>query len=282
MTSGEDTNGDGGNTTPAAGDWDFILLPNNNSTIQWATVRFSKRGVQVKNSSLSDISPHISNSIFNDNKNGVFLDINSAYNITSLIDDNVFTNNEIGITVDQESGKTGTALPVLSGNQFNTNTILPIYLGGSAFPTYENNTFIGFPEPAQRLGIGLGGNFNYSGSLTQVYTDQLNRALPYVVRENLTVVDGVTLTLPEKTVIKFDVKNPTLQVSILGELINAGTAITPTVFTSIRDDTIAGDTNGDGSDFEPIPGDWNRIYFLNKDIVFQYATVRYAFYGGLL
>ncbi len=271
-----DTNGDGGNTLPAPADWNFITLQNSSTTFQWAIVRYG-RGLQIKNSLNADISPYIHHNVFESNLNGIAIDINSSFNVTSLIENNVFTGNSYGFRVSQLPSKTGTALPTLRNNDFNANTTLPIYLAGSAFPTYDNNTFSGYPLPAQRLGIGLGGTFYSNGSLPLVYdTPGGTQLLPYVVLSDMTVADGYTLHLPLDTIVKFDIGK---QLVIRGVLTSDATAGDPTIFTSIRDDTFGGDTNGDGSNLEPKPGDWRQISFINKNIVFQNARVRYAYNG---
>ena len=57
-------------------------------------------------------------------------------------------------------------LPTLTSNKFNNNSILPIYLFSTSYPTYVDNTFSGYIDPADKLGVGLGGEFNGGGTLT--------------------------------------------------------------------------------------------------------------------
>ena len=262
---GGDTNGDGTNTLPAAGNWSAIILTNGNTTFQYAKVLYATKGVQVKNSGVSAIAPSILNNIFQQNKNGIALDINSYANITSLIEGNIFTMNEYGLSASQASGKTGTSFPILRNNTFNTSTLLPIFLGGSAFPSYENNAFSGYPNLDQRLGIGVGGNYTASGTFL-AYNSLNGQMLPYVVVADMTLTDNYTLTLPVNTILKFDLGK---QLTVRGKLVNEGTAIVPAIITSIRDDSVGGDVNGDTTDTEPRPSDWKHISFVNKDIVFQ-------------
>jgi hypothetical protein len=277
---GGDTNGDGGNTVPAPGDWDSIRLVNDNSEFVWSFLKYAYRGLWIQNNGTTDIGPGVHNNVFSENLHGILLDINNSNaNITSLIEDNAFTSNEIGLKTYQNPVYTGTSLPVLRDNSFNTNRTLPIYLQGSAFPTYENNTFIGYLNENQRLGIGLGGNFSYNGTLPQVPAPELGvgATLPYVVfTADMTIADGYTLHLPLNTIIKFNITNPSRKLIIKGALTNETAPGVPTVFTSFRDDAAGGDTNGDGTDLEPQPGDWAGINFVNKNIVFENAEVRYA------
>ena len=48
-------------------------------------------------------------------------------------------------------------------------------------------------------------------------------------------------------------------IRVQGTLIAQGTASSPIVFTSIKDDAYGGDTNGDGSATTPMPGEFKAI-----------------------
>lgn len=81
------------------------------------------------------------------------------------------------------------------------------------------------------------------------------------VTENLTVEDNATLTIEPGAVVKFDAGR-TLTILSGGKLLAKGTLAQPILFTSIKDDRVGGDTNVDGDNTQPAPGDWGWI-FLN-------------------
>jgi hypothetical protein len=59
-----------------------------------------------------------------------------------------------------------------------------------------------------------------------------------------------------------------------------GTSSDPIYFTSLRDDTIGGDTNGDGGGSTPGRGNWRRIEFRDSsddaNSLIEYAEIRYG------
>jgi hypothetical protein len=82
---------------------------------------------------------------------------------------------------------------------------------------------------------------------------------PYIVQDDVTVNEGVTLTIQAGVIIKFQDHYDDLFVN--GRLIANGTAGSPVVFTSLIDDAHGGDTNLDGSATLPGPDQWGAIWF---------------------
>lgn len=96
---------------------------------------------------------------------------------------------------------------------------------------------------------------------------------PYVV-SNLTINTGVTLTVEAGTVVKLTSQG-TVQVN--GKLVLNGTSSSPVVFTSIKDDSFGGDT--DGVDEIPKRGEGGNIIVGNNgEFICDYTKL---LYGGI-
>jgi hypothetical protein len=101
---------------------------------------------------------------------------------------------------------------------------------------------------------------------------------PYVVDGSVSVASGRSLTIEPGVVVKFNGQFGTLWVD--GSLSAVGTPEQRIVFTSIQDDSVAGDTGGDGPTVG-VPGQWYMISFMGGSSGFvQYADVDYGGYGS--
>jgi hypothetical protein len=88
-----------------------------------------------------------------------------------------------------------------------------------------------------------------------------------------------TLVIEPGTIVKFHpVEGPMLSLGGSGTLVADGTASSPIIFTSFKDDEHGGDTNDDGNATTPARKDWFRIYTndLNGSL-FDYCEF---YYGG--
>jgi hypothetical protein len=104
----------------------------------------------------------------------------------------------------------------------------------------------------------------------------------YVLTGGVTVAPGVTLTVQAGTVVKS--MGPDLIVD--GALTVNGSAGSPVQFTSYWDDSVGGDTDGDGGARPPAAADWNSVTFNAgstghvSNAVFSYGGGNYYYYGS--
>jgi hypothetical protein len=103
----------------------------------------------------------------------------------------------------------------------------------------------------------------------------------HIIECNVFVNPGVTLTISEGSIVKFQIGTSLI---IDGSLRIEGSEMDPVHLTSILDDSIGGDTNGDGNATSPSPGDWVSIHFRQTsdgaNSIIDHAFIRYAGYGS--
>lgn len=114
-----------------------------------------------------------------------------------------------------------------------------------------------------------------SGTITTNTTWALADS-PFIVTGTVTVESPAVLTIEPGVVVKFD--TGTSLIANAGATITAnGTSGSPITFTSLKDDTVAGDTNGDGDATTPAAGDWGSLSFAGTKV----GGVAYPAYGSL-
>ena len=185
--------------------------------------------------------------------------------------------------------------------KFMTGTGIDISQGGALFAnkivfTHINDDTIGGDTLSDGYTVAppmdaytLSGNFTFgddtelrgitqNNALTGTISTRkvLSRGSTYRVSGMLTIANGGSLTIPPGTVLKME-SGASIVVNSGATLTAVGTRAAPIIITSIKDDSVSGDTNGDGDKTIPQPGDWEEIK--NNGGVINLAFVS-ALYGG--
>ncbi len=151
----------------------------------------------------------------------------------------------------------------LTGNTFTNNTTIAARIGvngDTTTPILSGNKATG----NRYNGIEVSGIIN-------TVTLPAGAGIHYVLRE-LQVGQGATLTIPAGVVVKLQGA-----LAVYGTLKVQGTAASPVYFTSIKDDSVGGDTNGDGDATSPKPNDWGQISIENTGMAnIDHAVLRYG------
>jgi len=211
----------------------------------------------------------VSQSIFNKNNQGNDpSNINSGLYISGgspTISQNTFSLNKVGLFVENSSA-------VIKDNLFQSNSNLAIASSGR-LPVFINNS-------GSDNGLNI---INLNGYLTNL-GDVLGlkpNPLPYSFTgyEDSYVVSSSTLVIEKGVVVKGGNR-----LNVSGNLIIDGESPDDIVFTSLSDDSLAGDSNGDGNLSQPVPGDFKGIYiYPTGSLSAKGFTIKYAGsqgYGG--
>jgi hypothetical protein len=273
---GGDLNGDGTATSPKAGDWFGI------TTYQPAGDPAPTVDLEHTNVSFEDIGVSIA----------------PAASRVTLTNDKFTQNVEAGISAAVASGG-GIDIEndTVTGGEFvGIEDYGPMSQGGTK-TTIANNTVTGVTGPAILLNStdidpadvsnnsGSGNTINAieaDGVLTHNLTLPAS-GLPWVVGDlgnnaTLEVAPNATLRLNPGTVLKFQRASLWVQ----GTLTATGTSSSPVTLTSLEDDSVGGDTNGDGSTSSPSDTDWDGVSAVQASgsptptITMNNTTIEYA------
>ena len=154
----------------------------------------------------------------------------------------------------------------IQNNQITGNSGDPLHLNydfhyvTAGIPVFVGNILNGNAVD----GIGLEGMISEDMILP-------NQGVTYI-SYGLNVAAGVALTVKAGVVVKFDYD---VNMGISGSLKVSGRAGSEVYFTSLRDDSVGGDTNLDGNATQPHVGDWRGISIYGQAVI-DYATIRYV------
>jgi len=293
-----DTNNNGSANVPAPGDWQYLVVAAGaTATLDHTIIRYG--GSQstsamlygqggVINLSNSEVASSSYNGIINtDNGTGLgsiititFTDIhhNSTYGIyhlagTTSIDRSTIRNHA-SYGIHAANG---------SGNLYLTkSTVMSNNAGVALIDLSRNLNFIHSGNVASGGGKGGVVIFGAPGKAQTWYGDPY---LPYIVSTTTGSVGIYTfkVTVNPGAVFKFEGASAGITVGSAGNLyaVGLGTTTGKIYFTSIKDDKVGGDTNGNGTANVPAAGDWDGIKISSgASSTLNYVVVRYGGNNG--
>lgn len=156
------------------------------------------------------------------------------------------------------------ATPSIDGLSFDSNWYGGIQINVDANPSVSNVAF----SNNGTNGVAVDG-----GTLTVPgFWDDPDAV--YRLTGDVVVPDGLTLTVAGGQTIK---GNSGVDITVEGDLVAVGSAAAPVNFSSDRDDSIGGDTNGDGEDTTPFAGSWNGFFVpASGSAEIRYASIRHG------
>ncbi len=239
---GGDSNGDGSTTTARPGQWESLYLYDSNTILQNVEVRYAGNVSDPGNT----FGPY--------RVAGVNALSGSSPTFNNL---RIRDSENIGLYIQNGS-------PRLEGLSIERSGQRAIQQSLPSTPMYVSVTLLdnGFDHIGVEAGI-----------ITQNRSWDFLGLTVVVLGTALRVNPDVTLTLAAGTILKFQTG---AYFEIAGSLKAIGNSGNPIIFTSDEDDTIGGDSNSDGNNTLPGPGQWESLYISGAGTALEYVEVRYA------
>ena len=160
--------------------------------------------------------------------------------------------------------------PMVTNNVFTSNARVA-YVSFRGAPDFQGNSGSG----------NIRNTFQVDGVVQANTTFHSLPGLVYYLRgyNALVVASGRTLTVEAGAILKVENSGTTLNNAyIRGTLLAHGTVDSPVYITSYKDDSVGGDSNGDGNATSPtVGGDWAEITVYDGAAILNHTVVRYGF-----
>jgi len=256
---GGDTNGDGAASTPAAGDWDRIYVNGGTANLAYTRLAYGGRlSSGGSDSSISGAGSSASLTMSNCVVDHGFGQGIWVYDGTASLDHNSVSNVALfGIRVDSNHQV------IVTNNSIDHAGSGPLQIKANTGLTDTGNT---------STGSGLNDFiFVRGGAITD--QESWNEPLNYYLQGNVVISSTGSLAIRAGAILKLD---QGVVLDVQGKLTGLGTSANPIIFTSFKDDSFAGDTNGDGAATTPGAGNWDRVWADGGTVTLDHSQLLYG------
>ncbi|MEX0608997.1 MAG: right-handed parallel beta-helix repeat-containing protein [Balneolaceae bacterium] len=241
-----DTNGDGGATSPSSNDWGTIRFMGTsddvNSAVTHTELRYNKHGMIF-----TDAAPTVDNvTILSCEYMGFGIESGSTVHISNSTIQNCGYD-PVAISTNSN--------PTFSNIVFNSN-------GSNGISLLESNSFSSSTYAFNTSNYFYDTRNTVSADATvEPYAFAGYDNLPFIMRQQWSIGENTILSINPSVVFKGNVS-----LYVDGAIKTFGTQDDPVIFTSISDDGAGGDSNNDGNNTVPSPGQSVMIYFRSSSI----------------